>query len=167
MICHSLDDARFFWRRWPDAVLQELLLPEDEEVTCAIYRSADGRIGVLQMLRKLMGGLTGWAQIIEDGEIRSQCEQLAKGLELRGSINAQLRRTPEGPQIFELNPRFSSTVLMRHMMGFTDVVWSILELLDKPISVTVPPIGMIAVRIQSAALFEPKSSVSERVCFRD
>ena len=27
--------------------------------------------------------------------------------------------------IFEINPRFSSTVLFRHLMGFEDVLWSI------------------------------------------
>ena len=29
--------------------------------------------------------------------------------------------------IFEINPRFSSTVLMRNYLGFTDLVWSIEE----------------------------------------
>ena len=27
--------------------------------------------------------------------------------------------------VFEINPRFSSTVLFRHMMGYEDVIWSI------------------------------------------
>ena len=30
---------------------------------------------------------------------------------------------PEGPRIFEINPRFSSTVMMRHAIGFSDVAW--------------------------------------------
>jgi carbamoyl-phosphate synthase large subunit len=29
--------------------------------------------------------------------------------------------------IFEINPRFSSTVLMRNYLGFTDLLWSIEE----------------------------------------
>jgi len=151
-VCGSLEEARFLGRRWPEAVLQELLLPEDEEVTCAIYRTADDRIAVLQLLRKLVGGFTGWARVIDDSEVRDQCERLAEGLTLRGSINAQLRRTPKGPRIFEVNPRFSSTVLMRHKMGFTDVVWSLAEAMGHRVSLTVPPVGMIAVRTQGAAV---------------
>ena len=29
--------------------------------------------------------------------------------------------------IFEINPRFSSTVLMRNYLGFTDLLWSLQE----------------------------------------
>ena len=31
------------------------------------------------------------------------------------------------PIIFEINPRFSSTVAFRHRLGFRDFVWSVLE----------------------------------------
>ena len=29
--------------------------------------------------------------------------------------------------VFEINPRFSSTVGMRHKVGFSDLIWSIQE----------------------------------------
>jgi carbamoyl-phosphate synthase large subunit len=29
--------------------------------------------------------------------------------------------------VFEINPRFSSTVVFRHKLGFTDLVWSLQE----------------------------------------
>ena len=37
-----------------------------------------------------------------------------------GPANFQLILTKKGPMIFEINPRFSSTVLMRNYLGFTD-----------------------------------------------
>ena len=54
--------------------------------------------------------------------------QIAESLDLFGSINIQLRLVEkEGPMVFEINPRFSSTVGMRHMIGFSDLIWSIEE----------------------------------------
>ena len=38
------------------------------------------------------------------------------------------------PVVFEINPRFSSTVLFRHLLGFEDLKWSIEELLGDEIS---------------------------------
>lgn len=151
-ICCSLQEAQFHGKQVPDAVLQELLLPDDQEVTCALYRAADGRIAILQLLRKLVGGFTGWAKVIDDPAARAQCELVAKAMDLRGSINVQLRLTPHGPRIFEINPRFSSTVLIRHKMGFRDVVWALDEMLGREVKFSFPQLGSIAVRTQGAAL---------------
>lgn len=151
-VCHNEKEAQFFGELYPLGILQELLLPEDQEVTCAIYKALDGRIAILQLLRKLVGGLTGWARVIDNPEIRSQCELLANSLDLRGSINVQLRITQQGPRIFEINPRFSSTVLIRHHMGFQDVVWTLRELLGEPIKLVSPSVGVTAVRTQGAEI---------------
>jgi len=153
-ICRSLEEARFHGGQSPDAVLQELLLPDDQEVTCALYRAVDGRIAVLQLLRKLGGGVTGWAKVIDDHAARAQCEIVAKALDLRGSINVQLRLTPHGPRIFEINPRFSSTVLIRDKMGFRDVVWAIDEMLGREVKFSFPQVGSIAVRTHGAAVLD-------------
>jgi carbamoyl-phosphate synthase large subunit len=151
-ICASPEDVRFHAARDTDAVLQELLLPADQEVTCAIYRTRDGRIATLQLLRRLNGGLTGWAQVIRDEAVETQCRRLAESLELRGAINAQLRITAQGPRIFEINPRFSSTVLMRHLLGFKDLVWALQEARQEQVTFTAPRAGEIAVRTQSCAV---------------
>ena len=50
---------------------------------------------------------------------------IAEKSALEGAINVQLRVTDDGPSIFEINPRFSSTVMMRHLIGFSDLVWMI------------------------------------------
>ena len=153
-LCESAEEVKFYRQRHADAIVQELLLDADQEVTCGVFRSGDGSIAVLQLLRTLTGGFTGWAQVIDDPSVLSQCTILANALHLRGSINVQLRITQDGPRIFEINPRFSSTVLMRHQMGFCDLVWSIQDLYGKPLQLFSPLVGTTAVRLQGSQLIK-------------
>jgi len=130
---YSKHELPFLAQRLEKPLLQELLLPEDQEVTCAVYRNLEGKVATLLMLRKLTGGLTGWAKVIYDPKVLELCEKIAIGLDLKGSMNIQMILTKTGPRVFEINPRFSSTVLMRHRVGFSDVLWSIAEAEGKPI----------------------------------
>lgn len=126
-ICNNISDVRFFCKRYPDAILQEYLPNNEAEITCAVYRTTDGQIRVLQMNRRLTGGLTGWARVVNDRAVEMHCIKIAEELSLQGAINVQLRLTESGPRIFEINPRFSSTLLMRHQAGFTDLCWALQE----------------------------------------
>lgn len=146
-------DSDYFAKQYPDAIYQELLEPADREVTCAVYRKRDGETLCLQMLRRLTGGFTGWAKIIEDEETSRMCMSIAEGLDLRGSMNVQLRLTDQGPRVFEINPRFSSTVLMRHLAGFSDVLWSIEEAEGKQVIFPTINNDKIMIRTQSATIF--------------
>lgn len=148
------EDADYLVKHYPDAIFQELLEPAEREVTCAIYRRLDGKVSSLLMLRRLTGGFTGWAKIIKDEETTQMCEAIALGLDLRGSMNVQLRLTDKGPRVFEINPRFSSTVLMRHRLGYTDVLWAIDEAEGK--HVVFPEISQdrIMVRVQGAIVID-------------
>ncbi|MBT3992489.1 MAG: ATP-grasp domain-containing protein [Gammaproteobacteria bacterium] len=146
------EDVAYFSKRYPDAIYQELLEPADKEVTCAVYRTKDNQVAVLQMLRKLVGGFTGWAKIIDDSAISNTCKTIAEGLNLRGSMNVQLRLTDNGPRVFEINPRFSSTTLMRHQLGFSDVQWAVNEVVGNPVIIPKIQADQIIVRVQSAAV---------------
>ena len=148
------NDAIFFSRRYPDAIFQEILQPDNKEITCAVHRKSDGEVISLLMLRRLMGGLTGWAKVIEHSQTSAMCSRIAEGLDLKGSMNIQLRITSKGPRVFEINPRFSSTVLMRHRIGFTDVLWSINDFDGKTINYPKIKANMTIVRLQSSAFFE-------------
>ena len=44
---------------------------------------------------------------------------------MNGLLNVQLRLTDKAPKIFEINPRASSAIKMRHMLGFKDLLWGI------------------------------------------
>jgi carbamoyl-phosphate synthase large subunit len=134
----SQDEGDFLARKYPHSIFQELLEPVNQEVTCAVYRAKDGRVSVLQLLRKLTEGTTSWAKVIDNKEVLEMCRKIAKGIVLQGSMNIQLILTDSGPRIFEINPRFSSTVLMRHKLGFCDFLWSLDE--AKGLSVDFPSI---------------------------
>jgi len=141
-------EAAFLANKFPDSIFQELLEPADREVTCAVYRTKDGRTAVLQLLRKLTGGLTGWAEVIKNAAVDNMCQQIANDMNLYGSFNIQLRITNAGPRVFEINPRFSSTVLMRHRLGFSDVLWSLDEIMGKIVKFPKVDAGQKMVRIQ-------------------
>ena len=147
------EDVDYLVKRYPDAIFQELLEPADREVTCAVYRRRDGEVASLLMLRRLTGGFTCWAKIIKDEETSRMCEVIAQGLDLRGSMNIQLRLTDKGPRVFEINPRFSSTVLMRHRLGYTDVLWALDEAEGKSVVFPEIPQDRIMVRVQGATVY--------------
>lgn len=112
---------------FPDYIWQEYIPDDNNEYTCGIYGCVDGEIRVIIFRRRLVSGVTGYAELVENEEIKSVCLTIARALNLRGSINIQLRLSQRGPLVFEINPRFSSTVVFRHKLGFTDLLWSLEE----------------------------------------
>lgn len=110
-----------------DDVFQEYLPDDEAEFTCGLYRSREGEIRSVVLRRKLAGGLTGEAVVEEHAGIRTLLGQIAELVELRGSINVQLRLDRDVPKVFEINPRFSSTVGFRDRVGFCDLLWSLIE----------------------------------------
>ena len=154
-------EARCLANKYPQALFQEWLEPAQGEVTCAVYRTRDGGIGILQLLRRLAGGLTGWATVIRDLSVERMCAKIAESVDLRGSINIQLKLTARGPRIFEINSRFSSTVVMRHRLGFTDVVWTLDELDGRPVRLTRVSPGKTVARVYGAAVL-PDRQLKER-----
>ncbi len=138
---------------YADFVAQELLKPAEAEVTAAVYRSREGEIRILQLRRKLVGGSTSWCEVIFDHEADRQIRLLAEELDLWGPINVQFMLTQDGPRIFEVNARLSSTILIRHTMGFTDLVWWMKEMQEKDIQHWVPPnIGTVGVKVPTSVV---------------
>jgi carbamoyl-phosphate synthase large subunit len=132
-IVNNEDELTFYQKIYPDFIAQEFLIDQGGEFTCGLFRSASGEIRDVILKRKLMGGFSGFGSRVEHPKITELLHELAVLLDLRGSINVQLRLINDIPVIFEINPRFSSTVLFRHMMGYEDVIWSIQDKLNLPI----------------------------------
>lgn len=105
-------------------VAQEYLDADDHEYTCAIFQNRDV-IRTLILHRRLDAGRTVAATIVTEPKIEKVLLKFIKLSNLDGLINIQLRLTNKGPMIFEINPRVSSTVKMRHMLGFRDLEWAI------------------------------------------
>ena len=140
--------AQYYARHQLGAIFQELLLPVEEEYTCGVFRSKKGEVKTVAFKRRLIGGVTGKAIVTKDDIIDDLCCRIVNALNLQGSINIQLRKTKRGPIPFEINPRFSSTVIFRELIGFRDLVWSILDLMGEEFSMDFsPPVGTRIYRV--------------------
>lgn len=117
-----------FQRAFPDYIWQQFLPLSSGEFTCGVYRCLDGSTRVIAMKRRLSSGVTSFAHVVNNPLIETLCVNIAESLDLFGSVNVQLRLVDNNvPMVFEINPRFSSTVGMRHSIGFSDLIWSIEE----------------------------------------
>ena len=128
LIVNDPDWVPILRRSRPHDIWQELLLPEEEEYTCGLFRSRSGEVRSIAMRRRLQGGYTSAGEVVCNQEVEQYLRQIAEALSLRGSINVQLKMTLKGPVAFEINPRFSSTVVFRHLLGFQDFIWSMQDL---------------------------------------
>jgi carbamoyl-phosphate synthase large subunit len=132
VLLHARTQAGGIW--------QELLRPAEQEYTCGLYRTARGETRTIVFRRRLAGGRTAYGRVVAGhADIERLLLRIADLLELRGSINVQLMLTDRGPVVFEINPRFSSTIVFRHRLGFEDVVWSILEQRGEALPAYAPP----------------------------
>jgi len=108
-------------------IFQEYLPDDNSEFTSGLYRTGQGDVRHITFKRKLVGGLTGSGIVVVENKITRFLEDLAEALELKGSINVQFRLRSDEPVVFEINPRFSSTVRFRDRLGFSDFRWAVFE----------------------------------------
>ncbi len=125
------EGSKFVW--------QELLLPNEEEYTCGVFRTRTGVFRCLSFRRVLEGGFTSKGIVVENPEIDHYLKQVSEALGVIGAINVQLRMTEKGPVLFEINPRFSSTVMFRHKLGFRDLIWSIQDRFEGTVEKYIAP----------------------------
>ena len=144
------EEAAFLAKKFPGSIFQELLLPHDSEITCGVFRSRNNDVSVIQFHRVLSEGTTSWAKTVYNADVERVCRLVAERLNLIGSMNIQLRLTAFGPRVFEINPRFSSTIYMRHKLGFEDLVWSIKDSIGIEFRYPSIPLGIECVRTQNA-----------------
>jgi carbamoyl-phosphate synthase large subunit len=134
-IINDMDEFSFYTRNdIDDYIIQEFISDKNGEFTCGVFRSRLGEIRTQIFQRELTGGYSGYGEVVENNQIAILLEKLAIKLDLIGSINVQLRISENVPKVFEINPRFSSTVLFRHLFGFEDLIWSIEDVLGLEIS---------------------------------
>lgn len=106
-----------------DSIYQEYIGNDNEEYTCGLFRSHLGEVRTITFKRKLGGDHSVFGIVVNNDQINNTLTKVANSLQLVGSVNVQLRLVENKPLIFEINPRFSSTVLVRHLLGFEDVIW--------------------------------------------
>lgn len=104
-------------------ILQEYIPDEEGEFTIAVSR-LDQKLNILQLKRKLIGDSTGYAEVVNYTQIENYVKAICNCFDGNYAFNIQLRLKELSPFAFEINPRFSSTVYARHLLGFPDLaVW--------------------------------------------
>lgn len=162
-VIKNQEEFNFYKKRINQPILQEYLLPKEEEYTCGVFR-AFGKTFTIIFKRELVDGITNKAIVWKDKDIDNLCKKIAKAFNLNGSINIQLRKTKTGPVPFEINPRYSSTVSMRSHLGFNDVEWAIdVFLFKKEIKYTAPKKGILILRHFED--FYPEKTIESSVKF--
>ena len=105
-------------------IAQEYIDGTDNEFTCAVFRRKK-EVRVLAMKRRLQGGFSNYISVDSRKFLAEFLADIADKMDLSGAVNVQLRVKDNTPYVFEVNPRFSSTVRMRHLLGFSDLIWSV------------------------------------------
>lgn len=126
--------------RSDSAIAQQLLDPHEGEFTCPIFKAC-GEVRTLIMRRWLSGGLTGRVIVEDIPAINDVLQTVASALPDIAAINVQLRLVDGVPMVFEINPRLSSTVMMRHLVGFSDALWWVGALAGEAPPKFSPPLG--------------------------
>lgn len=120
---NNVEESRFYRKAVPGAIVQEYLGGENEEYTTGLF--SDGKnVYSVSFRRKIgFGGVSKLANLLAHNKIAGIAKKIAQSCNLIGSINIQWRMRKRKPVVFEINPRFSSTVYLRHYFGFQDVKW--------------------------------------------
>lgn len=128
-LCEHVNDFYYLKNKFPNFIFQEYI-DSNDEFTCGIYKHKNFRENII-FKRVLSGGYTSYAEKIENDAIFSLLNTISDSEKINGAINVQLRLSEDGvPLVFEINPRFSSTVGFRHLAGFQDLYWSVLDALQ-------------------------------------
>ncbi|MFN3826424.1 MAG: ATP-grasp domain-containing protein [Micavibrio sp.] len=143
----------------PEFVVQELIDVPDAEFTCALWRvGATGKQCTFR--RRLQGGMTGVAHVEHSDSIVQVLENIADSIQGDFFINVQLRLRDNVPYVFEINPRFSSTVMMRHKIGFSDFIWTLNSSLQREEEINWdPPIGTTIFRVSDECVVNKEGIV--------
>jgi RimJ/RimL family protein N-acetyltransferase len=98
-------------------------LDKGDEFTCAIIKLKNFE-KIIILKRKLHKfGHTMFAETFNNLRIEKKLLKIANKINLHGSINIQFRIQNNNIKIFDINPRLSSTIKMRDLIGFKDCLW--------------------------------------------
>jgi len=111
-------------------VIQRYIGSSDEEYTMGVFSDGNTTKSIVFKRKLGFGGMSVYVETVKDKALEHIADKISQILELRGSINVQLRKDGSDYSVFEINPRISSTVGFRNQLGFKDVIWW-LDLLNK------------------------------------
>lgn len=120
----DIDDFNYYKKKYPNSIIQEIIGNDRNEFTIGVF-SDGNKVYSIAFQRELgYGSLSKFVKRISDSKIEDLTKRIASIINLKGSINIQVRKNDNGEYIpFEINPRLSSTLAFRHYFGFKDLKW--------------------------------------------
>lgn len=128
-IIHDEQEYKIASFQKTDMIVQEYIGTAEEEYTVGLFSNGKDMKSIAFKRSIGYGGMSKRVERIEDRKIDQIVHTVADTFELEGAINIQMRKQDGEYYIFEINPRISSTVGFRYLLGFKDVKWW-LDLLD-------------------------------------
>lgn len=115
-----------------DLIIQDYIDADDSEFTVGVFKYSED-IRVIIFNRELQNGFTKFIELSHDQQIYELAVEVARLMDVEGSINIQLRKKDDNIYIFEINPRLSGTTNFRNKLGFQDVIWWLNAIDNEPI----------------------------------
>ena len=158
-IANNKEELIEIYNNMKNPVIQEYIGSSDEEYTMSIFSDRNMINNILFKRTLGFGGMSRYVELIHDKKSEQIALSIAKYLDLKGSINIQMRKRNSEYYIFEINPRISSTIGFRVACGFNDVAWW-LDMLDgKPVQgYKTPEYNIYGVRGVEEKIFIDKES---------
>lgn len=110
-------------KRMQDPIIQEYIGNESEEYTLTVF--SDGYVVNFISFKRILGfeGMSKFVELVYSDDLERIAHKIVKIFKLRGSVNIQMRKQDKIFYVFEINPRISSTIGFRSLLGFNDVAW--------------------------------------------
>ena len=118
----QLENIKNTLKNYEHYIVQEYIGTIEDEYTTTVYKDKSS-LEVITFKRKLTGEMTSFAEIRDEKILKNYAKIIATKLDLYGSINIQSRKVGNDFYIFEINPRFSSTIYIRNNFNFHDLIW--------------------------------------------
>jgi carbamoyl-phosphate synthase large subunit len=113
-----------------DILIQEYLDGEEYSVSVLVNRR-NKLLAIVPKRILLKKGITIHACTVKHSGINRVCEAIVNTLNPAGPFNVQLKTTPKGIKIFEINPRFSTTSILSCAAGLNEFTVC-MDYFDKP-----------------------------------
>lgn len=153
----DINDWEYIRKKYPDSIVQEIIGDIDAEYTIGIFSNGTETFNIAFQRYLGFGSLSRQVILVKDQKIDQLATKIAEAINLKGSINVQVRKDKNGNYIpFEINPRLSSTIYFRHFFGFEDLKWWIDMLFDRPIKYSPKFSKGVGVRTLSEVFFDLK-----------
>jgi len=111
-------------------------------------------------------GLTYQGQVVDDPEIASLAENIARKVGLNYNANLQFKRAADGqPKILEINPRTSGTIALCRAAGVNLPYLGLKLAFGEPVAVTPPVIGTKNYRYWTQVFVGPEGVAQSALLF--